>query len=104
MEWLIKKIYTVRDVQKKVFYRSRLSEWLIRKTIYTVTNVQNIVSYRSSDLTSLRYNVNMSEVYQKVSYSEIRLVPKKRTERLAEDAGGRQRESGTGSDKERGSA
>ena len=65
MEWLIKKIYTVGDVQKKVFYRSRLSEWLIRKTIYTVTNVQNIVSYRSSDLTSLCYNVNVSEVYQK---------------------------------------
>ena len=39
-----------------------------------------------------------------LSYSEIRLVPKKRTERLAEDAGGRKRESGTGSGKERGSA
>ena len=39
-----------------------------------------------------------------LSYSEIRLVPGKRTERLAEDAGERQRESGTGSDKERGSA
>ena len=39
-----------------------------------------------------------------LSYSEVRLVPKKRTERLAEDAEGRQREFGTGSDKERGSA
>ena len=39
-----------------------------------------------------------------MSYSEIRLVPKKRTEGLAEDAEGRHRESGTGSDKERGSA
>ena len=36
-----------------------------------------------------------------MSYSEIRLVPKKRTEQLAEDAEGRQRESGTGSDKEK---
>ena len=27
--------------------------------------MQNIVSYRSSDLTSLCYNVNVSEVYQK---------------------------------------
>ena len=39
-----------------------------------------------------------------MSYSEIRLVPKKRTERLAEDAEGRQREYDTGSDKERGNA
>ena len=65
MEWLIKKIYTDGDVQNIVFYRSRLSEWLIRKTIYTVTNVQNIVSYRSSDLTSICCKVYVSEVNQK---------------------------------------
>ena len=49
----------------------------------------------------LGLNGNLSA---RLSYSEIRLVPKKRTERLAKDAGGRQRESGAGSDKERGSA
>ena len=31
-----KTIYTVADVQNIVSYRSRLSEWLIKKTIYAV--------------------------------------------------------------------